>query len=114
MHFRDKMTVKRNERVKRMQIPALSVDPSGLWSLTQAKRVLAIINPEAEARGICFKAIDVTHFGMPHPRVMLIAYCLTHDCIVEFDRFEGVFCAPCDFGGAISRALHFGALLHNL
>lgn len=64
----------------------LSVDPSGLWSRPQVKRVLEIINPEAEKHGIRFEPIDVTTFEMEASRFMLVATCIKHNVRVGKDE----------------------------
>lgn len=72
-----------------MLIKQLSIDPSGEWSPVQARKVLEIINPEAESRGIRYKVIDVSTFEKR--RVLLIAYCIKHDRAI----IHGSVCEEC-------------------
>jgi len=69
----------------------LTIDPGGLWSVRQAAAVLAVIGPEAAALGLHFKTVDVTTWGMPAPRVLLVAYCRRHDVPIAPDTA----CALC-------------------
>lgn len=63
----------------------LSIDPSGMWSARQAKAILEVIEPEAEAMGLYFQQLDVTEQGMPESRFLLQAYCRTHGWPVSPD-----------------------------
>lgn len=67
-----------------------SVDPSGPWSPRQARAVLAIIGPEAAARGVRFDTLDITsiHTGR---RVRLVPVCIKHDYPIATDDV----CAAC-------------------
>ena len=74
-----------------MKMMELSIDPRGEWSITKAKRVLEIINPEAERHKLFFQPVDITTFNMPAHRVILVAYCLEHEIAVAY----GELCSEC-------------------
>jgi hypothetical protein len=50
-----------------------SIDHRGEWSAVQARKVLDIIGPEAEAVGINLILLDVTTHSHEHPRFIITA-----------------------------------------
>lgn len=68
-----------------MKYADLSVNPSGKWSLRQARRVQEIINPEAAEQGVVFVPLDVTTHSDKCSMYMLIAYCIKHDIAIRPD-----------------------------
>ena len=76
---------------KPMATAALSIDPSGEWSMTKARRVLDVIQPEAKEHGLFFQALEITNFSMPHKRFILVAYCIEHEIAVV----PGTLCSEC-------------------
>lgn len=56
-----------------------------MWSLTKARKVLEIINPQAKPFGLVFRPIEITTHEMPHPRVLLASFCIEHQCAVPLD-----------------------------
>jgi len=64
---------------------ALSVDPRGVWSVRQARKVLEIIQPEAKEMGLIFQMVEVTCHNDASAKVLLVAYCIRHECAVAID-----------------------------
>ncbi len=79
------------EQRAEQRIAALSIDPRGLWSDVQSRKVLEIIEPEAAAIGLGFRKIDVTTMNMPARRFMFQFTCLKHDCVIGWGGTCG-FC----------------------
>jgi hypothetical protein len=77
---------------KPMTTDMLSIDPRGTWSHVQARRVLDIIQPEAERHGLFYQMLDTTtHNDLPGRRAILVAYCIEHEIAVV----TGELCAEC-------------------